>query len=418
VGLPDVTVLGVVDDPGASLVVYSETRTKRAGCPECGTIAVVKDRSDVALVDLPCFGRPNRLVWRKRRWHCPDPDCEKHSWTEEDRRIAAPRMAMTDRVGRWLTAQIGSFARSVSEVADELGCDWHTVNDTLVRYGEALLDEPGRFANVTALGLDGVLVVRRGEYRHQEFATSIADVQAHQLLDVVPGRTAKKCSEWIDNRSAEWRQAVRWGTRDLAGTDKSVFDASLAHVTQVADPFHVVKHANSKLDECRRRVHNETLGHRGRKDDPLYRCQRPLTKAHERIDDKGNAKLVGLLKAWDPKGEVTVLWHAKEAVRGIYDHSDESLAREWVDQRIDDLGDNDQPIEARSRGRTLKRWKEQIVAWHRSQVTNGPTESANNLITRVKRAAFGCRKFRNFRVRALLYAGKPRWSLLATIEPR
>ena len=32
--------------------------------------------------------------------------------------------------------------------------------------------------------------------------------------------------------------------------------------------------ANSKLDECRRRVQNETLGHRGRKDDPLYRCRR------------------------------------------------------------------------------------------------------------------------------------------------
>ena len=27
---------------------------------------------------------------------------------------------------------------------------------------------------------------------------------------------------------------------------------------QVIDPFHVVKHANSKLDECRRRVQNET----------------------------------------------------------------------------------------------------------------------------------------------------------------
>ena len=42
-----------------------------------------------------------------------------------------------------------------------------------------------------------------------------------------------------------------------------------------------VKLANSKLDECRRRVQNETLGHRGHKHDPLYRCRRLLTKAHE-----------------------------------------------------------------------------------------------------------------------------------------
>ncbi|HSH61679.1 MAG TPA: transposase [Acidimicrobiales bacterium] len=47
-----------------------------------------------------------------------------------------------------------------------------------------------------------------------------------------------------------------------------------------------MKLANSKLDECRRRVQNDTLGHRGRKDDPLYRARRLFTKAHERLDDR------------------------------------------------------------------------------------------------------------------------------------
>ena len=42
--------------------------------------------------------------------------------------------------------------------------------------------------------------------------------------------------------------------------------------------------------------------------------------------------------------------------------------------------------------------------------TNGPTEAMNNLIKRVKRVAFGFTNFRNYRVRALLYAGKPDWS--------
>jgi hypothetical protein len=31
--------------------------------------------------------------------------------------------------------------------------------------------------------------------------------------------------------------------------------------------------------------------------------------------------------------------------------------------------------------------------------------------------AFGFTNFRNYRVRALLYAGKPDWSLLASISP-
>lgn len=35
----------------------------------------------------------------------------------------------------------------------------------------------------------------------------------------------------------------------------------LPDATQIADPFHVVKLANHVLDECRRRVQNETFGH-------------------------------------------------------------------------------------------------------------------------------------------------------------
>ena len=51
------------------------------------------------------------------------------------------------------------------------------------------------------------------------------------------------------------------------------------------------------------------------------------------------------------------------------------------------------------------------------EVTNGPTEALNNLIKRIKRAGFGFRNFANYRIRALLYAGKPNWDLLATVTP-
>jgi heat shock protein HtpX len=81
---------------------------------------------------------------------------------------------------------------------------------------------------------------------------------------------------------------------------EEVFTDGLSHITQVADPSHLIKLANSKLDECRRRTQNESLGHRGRKNDPLYRARRLLTKAHERPDDLGDTKLRGLLAVGDP----------------------------------------------------------------------------------------------------------------------
>ena len=124
--------------------------------------------------------------------------------------------------------------------------------------------------------------------------------------------------------------------------------------TLVADPFHLIRHANAKLDECRRRVQNETLGHRGSKHDPLFRCRRLLTRAKERLDEAGHEKLTGLLRAGDPHGDVATLWEAKEAVREIYTHVNADLALEWIDELSHDLQDPDYPIEARSLGRTLR----------------------------------------------------------------
>lgn len=418
VGLPDVYVVGVEDVVGEPLKVHIRCRERDAWCRTCGARAQSKDRPKTELVDLRSFGRQTRLVWHKYRWACLDPGCPSGSWTQSDERIASGRRTLTDRAARWACEQVGRYARSVNEIANELGCDWHTVNDAVTAYGAALIDHPDRFGNVQALGLDEVLFVRFGPYRRQEFSTQIVDVGNGQLLDVVPGRSGKAPSAWLANQDQAWRDSVRWATLDLSAPYRAVFDTMLPHAVQVADPFHVVKLANTKLDECRRRVQTQTLGHRGRKTDPLYRCRRLLTKADERLGDHGTTKLLGLLAAGDPDGEVMTAWRAKEAVRDIYTHTNAELAMTWTERLAAELRDAKQPTEIRSLGRTLTRWKSQIVAWHQAHVSNGPTEAVNNLIKRVKRAAFGFTSFPNYRIRSLLYAGKPNWNLLPTITPR
>lgn len=103
---------------------------------------------------------------------------------------------------------------------------------------------------------------------------------------------------------------------------------------------------------------------------------------------------------------------------GLYDIDDPGVPAEFVERLGHDLQDESCPPEIRQRGRTIVRWRTQIAAWHRARVSNGPTEAANNLIKRVKRVALGFRRFAHYRIRALLYAGKPNWDLLATVTPR
>ena len=105
---------------------------------------------------------------------------------------------------------------------------------------------------------------------------------------------------------------------------------------------------------------------------------------------------------------------AEETVRGIYDIPDHKTGAATVEQFALDLQEPEPPGELNRLGRTLERWKTR-PDWHAARVTNAPTEAVNNLMKRVKRAALGFRDFANYRIRALVYAGKPNWELLDSL---
>ena len=346
VGLGEVEVLGVDDEAGGALGLHIQTR-RRPACGGCGGAVWSKGTSAVNLVDLPAFGRPVRLIWHKWRWCCPAAGCGVGSFTEIAEEIAPARAALTARAGRWATLQVGRDARPVSDVAAELSCDWHTANRAVLARGQALLaaDCDG-VGTVEALGFDETLFGRQGAWRARRWCTSIVDVTGGQLLDIVPGRDAQAPVGWLLDQPQWWRDGINWGVSDLSGAYRRSFDVALPRAGQVADPFHVIRLANNSIDETRRRVQNDTLGDRGRKDDPLWRARRLLIAAHERLSDRGDAKLRGLLRAGDPRGEVRLAWHANQTLRGLYDIDCSQLAGAYLGELADDLTRHRQPAGA------------------------------------------------------------------------
>ena len=145
VGLGEVDLVGVEELVGDRLGVTIRSRGPRPVCGQCGVRVWSKGDQSVRLVDLPAFGRPVQLRWRKRRWMCPNQDCGVKSFAEQDRSVA-PERALSD-VSRWA---VGRLWRTVSEVAAELGCDWHTVNKEVMRWGDALLE-----ADISRFGESG-----------------------------------------------------------------------------------------------------------------------------------------------------------------------------------------------------------------------------------------------------------------------
>jgi len=134
VGLEGVDVLGVEEEAGGLMVVGVRLE-KRPRCEGCGGEVQSMGEKRVRLVDLPGFGGPVRLEWSKRRWQCPDPECGVGSFTEQADWIAPEGARLTSRAASWATLQIGR-GRTVSEIAEELGCDWRMVAEDVNRGGK------------------------------------------------------------------------------------------------------------------------------------------------------------------------------------------------------------------------------------------------------------------------------------------
>jgi transposase len=417
VGLKDVRVVAYVRR-GADVELMVEQVPGEVCCPGCHRPAQVKERPVVNYVDLPVFGTPMSLAWKKHRMRCVHRTCATNTWVLEDHRIAAKNCLLTTRAAKWATVQVGG-GRTVSEVAAELACDWHTVNDAVTTYGTALLEaDRKRLNKTTAIGLDETSFVKAGTSNHTNYATTVADVENHQIIDILPTRAFTDVAGWIDKQPGPWRERIRFGALDMSATYAAVYSVMLPKASQVVDPFHLISLANRCLDAVRRRVQTEQTGHRGRRDDPLYRARRVLLMGEEKLDEDATARLASLLELGDPGAEVAITYRIKERLRDFYRTSNPDEARQLLEELKAHCIRRAMPPEVQRLGRTLRDWFDKICNYHLANVTNGPTESLNNLIKRIKRIGFGFRNFENYRIRALLYAGRPNWRVLGSIVVR
>jgi transposase len=154
-------VIGVEFDADVgTLTVRVESPPAAMGCRECGVVAHSHGRREARLVDAPCFGRPVRLVWRKRTWRCVERSCPVGSFTEQDEQVAAPRALLTTRACWWAINQIRREHASIRGLARQLGTTWNTVWTSILPLLTAMADDESRFAGVTRLGVDEHVVRR------------------------------------------------------------------------------------------------------------------------------------------------------------------------------------------------------------------------------------------------------------------
>jgi transposase len=420
---------------GGELELLVETTADLVGCPACGAVARAKDRRPTWVRDLPLAGRPVVLCWWKRVWCCPHPLCEVKTWTERHPAIA-PRACLTERARRWAFEQVGERDAAVSRIAGQLGVAWWTVMDQVIDRGTPLVEDPARLdpalrdsaqastspsvtapvsalvsAPVRAVGVDETAFLRATGTHPTLFATGIADLtpgRPARLLEVVEGRSGTVLAQWLAERSEQWKAGVRTASLDPFRGYATALSTQLPDAVRVLDPFHVVRLGLACLDEVRRRVQQDTLGHRGRARDPLYNIRRLLRRRRDRLGPKAWARLQAGLLAGDSTGEVTLAWTVAQDLMALYQLADPADARRRAEALIADLRGCPIPELARL-GRTLHAWRHELCAhFEHPTVSNGPTENLNLKIKNTKRIARGYRKFAHYRLRLLLNHGRIR----------
>ena len=394
-------------DAGGELELLVQTTADLVGCPECGAVARAKDRRPTWVRDLPIGGRAVVICWVKRIWACPQPLCERRTWTEQHPAIA-PRASLTERARRWAFEQVGSADAAVSRTAAGLGVAWWTVMRQVIDRGTPLIEDPDRLTQVNAVGVDETAYRRANATRSTTFATGIADLtpgRAARLLDVVEGRSGSVLAAWLSDRDQAWRTGITTASLDPFRGYATALTSQLPGAVRVLDPFHVVRLALAAVDDVRRRVQQAQTGHRGRTGDPLYGIRRVLRRRVDHLSAKARARLETGLVAGDPDGEVTIAWAIAQQVMALYRLDDPAQARGRAADLVAAL--RACPIAELARlGRTLRVWRDELVAhFDHPDVSNGPTENLNLKIKNTKRIARGYRNFAHYRLRLLLNHG-------------
>jgi transposase len=275
-----------------------------------------------------------------------------------------------------------------------------------------LIDDPARFDGVTTIGVDEHV------WRHtrlgDKYVTVIIDLTPARnktgparLLDMLEGRSKAVFKQWLAARPADCAKRIEVVAMDGFTGFKTAAAEELPDAVPVMDPFHVVRLAGDALDVCRRRVQQDTTGHRGLKGDPLYKARRTLHTGASLLTDRQRARLDAVF-ASEEHVEVEATWGIYQRIVAAYQEPDKKKAKATMQEVIAAISSGVPAalVEVRKLGRTTKQRAGDILAFFvRPGTSNGPTEAINGRLEHLRGSALGFRNLTHYIARSLLEAG-------------
>ncbi len=349
-------------------------------CPRCAVKCYsVHDRRWIEVEDQPIRGSGVKIRIRKRRFRCPK--CKK-VFTEPVQGIRKG-FKTTERFRRGLKWACENFT-DLKRVQKAYGCSAGLVYKVYYEQLERKLREKQNNPWPRTIGIDEHSLKRK--FGRREFATLLVDYDKKKIFEACEGKTALGLQ--MDLAHIAQRERVENVVLDMCDPFKKFAREMFPQAKIVADHFHVIRLLNPVINKARTEITGD------RRKNPARVL---LLMNGQRLEYFEKRALHEWLK-FHPK--LNELYAYKEALHRLYRCRGYDRAKRSFVAIVDQMARSELP-EIQTIRKTLLKWKQEILNYFLTGLTNGRTEGFNNLAKLLQKRAFGFRSFKNYRLRLL-----------------
>jgi transposase len=386
---PETTLTGFVLLPELKLIHFGsggfwtcEKQSDAEVCPRCATLSKsIYDHRWVLIRDEPVRGNPIRLKILKRRFWCKP--CQK-PFTEPIPGVL-PRRRTTQRF-RLAVMEACEKYTDLSRVQKEFQVSYHFIYSSYYERLKLNLSERQNAPWPSAIGLDEHSYGKNKELRQTQFVTTIVNHNKGKMFEAIIGKSQvelEKATAHIPGR-----QNVLWATIDMCDPYRNYIQSFFPNAKIVADKFHVLRLLTPALLKKRKEI-------TGTRAD--LRAKKLLLMSGKKLSYSERLALDRFLKKYPQMHE---LYGWKERLHSFYRILGYGRAYEAYKKLVDDMSVSFLP-EIQTLRKTLLKWKEEILNYFSSNLTNAILEGFNCKASLLKRRAYGYRNTENYRVQLL-----------------
>jgi len=363
---------------GKRLDVFVKPYKNGGRCTECGRRGkIVKSLAPRAWRDTPIHDIEVWLHYRPREIRC-----DTHGRMQE----AIPWADSYSRYTYRFEYAVARYAQSMSQkiAARLLGIAKSSFSDLLHRIINRSRSNH-KVRGLRVIGVDEISYLKGKKY-----ATVVYDLERSVVVWIGKGKAKKTLQEFLDNKLSEHqRNQIKAACCDMARGYVNALTEKLPNARLTIDKFHVVKALNEAVDEVRKQAWRN-LDKDQRKSIKglrwlLFYNSTNRSKADSRALNALRKSNNQIYRAWLLKDEFEHFWEY------AYAGSAEKFLKKWCTRA---LKSRIEPI--RQFVFTLRRYKDHILSFITTGVTNAVAEGINRILRMVKNRASGFRNLNAF----------------------